>query len=108
MDATQPHGTAGAVQSPSGEAIDELSKWTVGLGMLILVLFPFSLPFLILTAVALIPLLLPLLALGVLAAVVAAPVLLIRRLRRRAVRRADERGVRSVAPSRADTRPARV
>jgi hypothetical protein len=86
------------------ETIDEVSKWTVGLGMLTLALAPLSLPFLILTAAAL----LPLLAVGLVAAVVAAPVLVIRRLRRSAVRRAEERGVRSVAPGRAGSRPARV
>jgi hypothetical protein len=62
------------------EVIDEVSKWTVGLGTLILALAPLSLPFLILTAAALLPLVLPVLALGLVAAVVAAPILLVRRL----------------------------
>ena len=46
------------------EAIDEASKWAVGLGMLTMVLAPLSLPIIALIAVALIPLLVPLLVGG--------------------------------------------
>jgi len=60
------------------EVVDEVSKWGVGLGTLGVALAPLSIPFLILTAVALVPLLLPLLAAGLLFAVLATPVLLIR------------------------------
>jgi hypothetical protein len=58
------------------EAIEEASRWSVGLGMLILALAPLSLPFLILTVAALLPLAVPLIALGL----VAAPIVLVRRL----------------------------
>ena len=72
------------MHSRSTEVIEEVSKWTAGLGILILALAPLSLPFLILTAVAVIPLLVPLLAAAVAAALIAMPVLLIRSVGRRA------------------------
>jgi membrane protein implicated in regulation of membrane protease activity len=62
---------------------DELSNWGVGLGIVTVALFPFAIPIIILTAVALLPLLVPVLALAIVAAVVAAPIALVRRLRRR-------------------------
>ena len=65
------------------EALDEVSKWTVGLGMLTMALAPLSIPILALTAVALIPLALPLVALALLGGIVAAPVLLVRGIVRR-------------------------
>ncbi len=71
------------MSSRSTEVIEEVSKWTVGLGILTLALAPLSLPFLILTAVALIPLLAPLLVAAVAAALIAVPVLLIRGAGRR-------------------------
>jgi uncharacterized membrane protein len=58
------------------ETIDELSKWSVGLGIVVVALFPLSIPILILTAVALIPLAVPLVAIGLLVL----PVLLVRRI----------------------------
>ena len=61
------------------EIVDELSKWTVGGGLIVLVLFPLAVPILVLTAVALVPLLAPILALGLLVGVVALPVLLARK-----------------------------
>jgi hypothetical protein len=64
------------------EVVDEVSKWTVGLGIVVLALFPLSIPILVLTAVALVPLLVPVLALGIVAGVVAGPVLLVRRILR--------------------------
>jgi hypothetical protein len=69
------------------EMVDELSKWGVGLGIVVVALFPLSIPILILTAVALVPLLVPVLALGIVAAIVAGPVLLVRRILRSRRRR---------------------
>jgi hypothetical protein len=65
------------------EVADEISKWTVGGGIVTMVLFPLALPILALTAVALLPLLVPVLAVGILAGVVYLPVTLARRIRRR-------------------------
>ena len=75
------------------EAIDEISKWGVGTGIVLFALFPLSIPILILTAVALLPLAVPLLVLAVLAV----PVLLARALWRR-VRR--PRRTQKATPSR--------
>lgn len=61
------------------QSLDEVWKWTVGAGILVVALAPLSLPILILTIVALLPLAVPLLAVGLVAAAVAAPVLLLRR-----------------------------
>jgi hypothetical protein len=74
-------------QTPTQEVIEEASTWGVGLGMLIMVLAPLSIPFLALTAVALIPLVLPLVALALVVALVAAPILLFRRLGRWMIKR---------------------
>jgi hypothetical protein len=49
------------------EVVDEVSKWGVGAGILVVALFPLSIPFLVLTAVALLPLLVPVLAAALLA-----------------------------------------
>jgi hypothetical protein len=68
--------------SRRAEVVDEVSKWTVGAGILVVALAPLSLPILVLTAVALLPLLVPLLALGLIAAVLAVPILLARRAAR--------------------------
>ena len=46
------------------EIVDEVSKWAVGGGIVIVALFPLALPILILTAVAVLPLLLPVVAAG--------------------------------------------
>jgi hypothetical protein len=75
-------------------AVDEVSKWTVGLGIITISLFALSLPILLLTAVALAPLLLPLVAFGLIAGVVAIPFLMVRGLVRR-IRRARRRDVAS-------------
>jgi hypothetical protein len=64
------------------EIVDEVSKWGVGAGILVVSLAPLALPILILTLVALLPLAVPLLAVGLIAAVVAVPVMLIRKLGR--------------------------
>jgi uncharacterized membrane protein len=81
------------------EAINEASKWAVGLGMLTMVLAPLSLPILALTVVALLPLLVPLLAVGLIGGILAIPVLAVRGVWRRA-----RGGVSSVSP--AGSRPA--
>jgi hypothetical protein len=64
------------------EIADEISKWTVGGGIVLVALFPLALPILILTAVAVLPLLVPLLAAGLVVGVIALPILLLRRLGR--------------------------
>jgi hypothetical protein len=76
------------------ELSDEISKWTVGWGVVGTALFPFALPIVILTAVALLPLLVPLLALALLAGVLALPVLLVRKLGRSVARLGRSRGGR--------------
>ena len=63
----------------------------VGVGVLVLALFPLSIPFIALTAVALIPLLVPVLAVALVGAIVAAPLLVVRRLRRRTRRPGADR-----------------
>ena len=77
------------------EAIDEASKWGVGLGILVVAIAPLSIPILLLTLVALLPLAVPLIALGLVGGVVAGPVLLVRRLFRSRAGRPD----RSRSPS---------
>ena len=62
------------------EVVDEVSKWGVGGGIIMMALFPLALPILILTLVALLPLVVPLIALGLAAGVVAIPIVLIRKL----------------------------
>ena len=71
---------AESTATSSAEIVDEVFKWTVGGGLIVLVLFPLAVPILVLTAVALVPLLAPILALGLLVGVVALPVLLARRM----------------------------
>jgi hypothetical protein len=77
------------MNSQSTEVIDEVSKWTVGLGILTVALAPLSIPILVLTAAALIPL--------------AVPVLLIRGLGRRVI--AAQRPTRNVTEGRAPVAP---
>jgi hypothetical protein len=60
--------------------LDEVWKWTVGAGILVVALAPLSLPILILTVVALLPLVVPLVAIGLLAGVVTVPVVLARKI----------------------------
>jgi hypothetical protein len=62
--------------------IDEVSKWSVGAGILTVALAPLAIPILVLTGVALLPLLLPLIPLALIAGLVYLPVRLIRGLRR--------------------------
>jgi hypothetical protein len=83
------------------QSLDEIWKWTVGAGILLVALAPLALPILILTIVATLPLLVPLLALGLLAGAIALLVMLfgrasrslsqIRPRRRRSARPSPER-----------------
>jgi hypothetical protein len=77
------------------EVADEISKWSVGLGIITFALFPLALPFLILTAVAVLPLLLPALAVGLLIGVAAVPILAVRSLGR-AIRARRSKGERAL------------
>jgi hypothetical protein len=77
--------TESSAQS-GAEIVDEVSKWTVGGGIITVALFPLALPILVLTAVAVLPLLLAVLAAGLLIGVVVLPVLLVRRLGNRVIR----------------------
>lgn len=63
------------------EVADEVSKWTVGAGIIAVALFPLAIPIVVLTAVALLPLLVPLATIGILAGVVALPMMVVRRVR---------------------------
>ena len=76
------------------EVADEVSKWTVGLGIIVVALFPLSIPILLLTAVAVLPLMLLAVPLLLVGALLAVPVKLIRR--RQASRR---RSVASLSTS---------
>jgi hypothetical protein len=62
------------------EIVDEVSKWTVGTGIVAVALFPLALPILILTLVAVLPLVVPLLAVALVAGAVVLPVMLLRKL----------------------------
>ena len=53
------------------EAVLEVSKWGVGLGVLLVQIFPLALPLLLLTLVVLVVLALPLIALGLMIGLVA-------------------------------------
>ena len=65
------------------EVIDEVSKWTVGAGIVVVALAPLAIPILVLTGVALLPLLLPVIPLALIAGIVYLPVKIVRGLRRR-------------------------
>jgi hypothetical protein len=93
----------GDMSRTSTEVIDEVSKWGVGLGILTMALAPLSIPFVLLTAVAVIPLVAPVLALGVAVGVVAVPFLLIRGLGRRLI--ASRRQTRDTQEGRAPVAP---
>jgi uncharacterized membrane protein len=69
-------------EKPSIGVVEGTSAALVGIGVLVLALFPLAIPLLALTAVALIPLLVPVLALALVGAVLAAPALLVKRLSR--------------------------
>lgn len=94
----------------TGELTDEVSTWSVGLGILTMALAPLAIPIIALTAVAALVLLAPVLAVGLLAGVVAVPVLLLRGGARRASRawhrrEASERRPRSSGPEGHRSRP---
>ncbi|HEY1238053.1 MAG TPA: hypothetical protein VGE91_06930 [Solirubrobacterales bacterium] len=80
------------------QALDEIWKWTVGAGILVVALAPLALPILILTIVALLPLAVPLLAVGLVVGVLAVPVILIRKLIR-SVRGSGPRRRRPAEPA---------
>jgi hypothetical protein len=65
------------------EVVDEISKWTVGAGILVVALAPLAIPILVLTGVFLLPLLLPAIPLALIAALVYLPVKIVRGVRRR-------------------------
>jgi hypothetical protein len=71
------------------EVIEEVSKWGVGAGILVVALAPLAIPILVLTLVALLPLLLPAIPLALIAGLVYLPVRVVRslRARRRPLRR---------------------
>jgi hypothetical protein len=79
------------------EVNDEISKWTVGTGIVLTALFPLSIPILLLTAAAVLPLALLAVPLVLVGALLAAPILLIRRLIRRPPRAARIPEVRKPA-----------
>jgi hypothetical protein len=62
------------------QTLDEIWKWTVGGGILLVALAPLALPIVVLTLVAVLPLALPLLAVALVAAIVAVLVMLLRKL----------------------------
>ena|SRR5829696_1288992 len=77
------------------EVIEEVSKWGVGAGILVVALAPLAIPILVLTLVALLPLLLAAIPLVLIVGLVYLPVRIVRRVRarRRPLRRggaADE------------------
>jgi hypothetical protein len=74
------------------DLLDEVSDGLVGAGLVLFVLFPFAIPIIALTFVALLPVLVVGVVFGLLAAVIAAPFLLLRRLWRALRRAPDERG----------------
>jgi membrane protein implicated in regulation of membrane protease activity len=65
------------------EVVDEVSKWTVGAGILMVALAPLAIPILVLTGVALLPLLIPAIPIALIAGIVYVPVKISRRVRRR-------------------------
>ena len=73
------------------EIIEEVSKWGVGAGILVVALAPLAIPILVLTLVALLPLLLPAIPLALIAGLAYLPVRAVRRIRarRRPLRRGD-------------------
>jgi uncharacterized membrane protein YhaH (DUF805 family) len=77
-------------ETPSvGEVMSELGAWMVGGGILTMMLFPFAVPILLLTAVALVPLLVPVVVLGILALPVLGVRAAVRAVRRTRDRRKD-------------------
>ncbi|HWT24693.1 MAG TPA: hypothetical protein VN213_14405 [Solirubrobacteraceae bacterium] len=67
----------------AGEVADEMAAIATGGAILTFALFPFAVPMIALTIIALVPLLVVGLAAGLVVALFAAPVVMVRRLRRR-------------------------
>jgi hypothetical protein len=65
------------------EVVDEVSKWTVGAGIVVVALAPLAIPIVVLTGVALLPLLIPAIPLALIAGIVYLPVKIVRGVRRR-------------------------
>jgi hypothetical protein len=65
------------------EVVDEVSKWTVGAGILTVAVAPLAIPILVLTGAALLPLLLPVIPLALIAGIVYLPIKVVRTVRRR-------------------------
>src|SRR3954470_4900854 len=65
------------------EGVDEVSKWTVGAGILVVAVAPLAIPILVLTGVALLPLLLPAIPLALIAGIFYVPIKIVRGVRRR-------------------------
>jgi hypothetical protein len=86
------------MDSSRTEVVDEISTWTVGLGVITIALFPLAIPFLVLTGVAVIPLVLPVVAIALVAAVVAVPAVLLRGRGRRLSARVSS--ARAASPKR--------
>jgi hypothetical protein len=90
---------AGMRARSRAQSLDEVWKWTVGAGILVVALAPLSLPILILTVIAVLPLAVPLLAMVLLVAAVAVPVLLLRKAGR-SLRLITRRPVQPSRPTR--------
>jgi len=65
------------------EVVDEVSKWTVGAGILAVAIAPLAIPILVLTGAALLPLLLPVIPLALIGGIVYVPIKVVRSVRRR-------------------------
>jgi hypothetical protein len=63
----------------AADVVSELSNWAAGGGILVVALFPFALPLIVLTAVALVPLV----AVALVAGLIALPFLAVRRVLRK-------------------------
>ena len=71
-----------AAMPTAGEVADEMAAMATGGAILTFALFPFAVPMIALTIIALVPLLVVGLAAGLVVAVFAVPVVMVRRLRR--------------------------
>jgi hypothetical protein len=75
--------TAESTARRRAEVVDEVSKWTVGAGIVTVALAPLAIPILVLTGVALLPLLLPVIPIALIGGLIYLPIRLVRGLRRR-------------------------
>jgi hypothetical protein len=82
------------------EAADEIWKWTVGGGILLVALAPLALPIIVLTIVALLPLAVPLIAIGLVVGVLALPIMLARKVLRSVSGVGSRRRRRAAEPAR--------